>query len=138
MMRTPLRRPVWLYRICLVIKGSSRSGTWNTILQNMEYKRGYSEIRLTTWLQRQSKRHVLEAGIIRCVRCFLLIAISRSVSLKWVQRKNFYFSFVDKNSISLQLMRFKKANHGFSTCVIRQLNSKIKKWKMDFQVSIFQ
>ena len=41
------------------------------ILQNMEYKRGYSEIRLTTWLQRQSKRHVLEVGIIKCIRCYL-------------------------------------------------------------------
>ena len=53
------------------IKGSSRLGTWNTILQNMEHKRGHSKIRLTTWLQRQSKRQVLEAGIIRCVRCNL-------------------------------------------------------------------
>ena len=35
----------------------------------MEYQRGYSEISLTTWLQRQSKKYVLEAGIIRCIRC---------------------------------------------------------------------
>ena len=27
----------------------------------------------------------------------------------------------------------KKANHGFSICVIRQINSKIEEWKTDFQ-----
>ena len=36
-------------------------------------------------------------------------------------------------------MKFlKKAYHGFSTCVIRQLNSKIEKWKVDFQFSMLK
>ena len=49
----------------------------------MEYKGGYSEIRLAPWLQKQSKRHVLEAGIIGVLGVtFLLIAISRSVPFK--------------------------------------------------------
>ena len=62
---------LWFYRICILIKGSPRLDPWNAVLQNMEYKGGYSEIRLTTWLQKQLKRNVLEVDIIRCIRCNL-------------------------------------------------------------------
>ena len=41
---------VWFYRICILIREN-----WNAVVQNMEYQRGYYEIRLTIWLKRQSK-----------------------------------------------------------------------------------
>ena len=69
--RRPLRMSVWFYRIWILIKGSSWLGHWKAIVQNMKYWSGYSEILLRTWLQRQLKRHILEAGVIRRIRCNL-------------------------------------------------------------------
>ena len=55
MRRRALRRYVWFYRICILIKGSLGLGPWNVIVQNIEYQRGYSKIRLMNWLPRQPK-----------------------------------------------------------------------------------
>ena len=91
---------------------------------------------MKTWLQRYLKYYVLEAGSIMCIWCtFFLIGISRSICFKWATIELF-FSFLDKNAISLQLTRFLKSQSWF----LYLCNSaiKFKNWSMKNGFSILK